>query len=386
MPSPIELASDRVVVYGLSTEGYSIACQMAINGANVFIIDESSQSAISLKAEIAKTYPNVSALKEDEPLLAMEPIDVAISKAQYLFFAPRIRKTGQETKTEVHSKFKDATSSLKKGSSVVYTLPTGIGGNGENISLLEHVTGLEVGKSISYYYYPLGGGNQPPKVIGSFNNKSDPVLTNLLTNSKKELSLVGISSSEHFHAINVLSRFSTLCSVLEVCKFAHDDTTKTDLQSDDFQNLFLDDMVNGLYDLRSLGTSFEGANTLMYLINGSLKGIDGYIKRLIDEIRATLKKNDLKASRTKIALSWSLDQYEMRGDKIEMLQNLITKLRDYIGDVEAYEDPNLDLFHNDKTTILVICSKADYENMRKRKDDDLIIIKANPLCEISHKE
>jgi len=386
VPSPIELASDRVVVYGLSTEGYSIACQMAINGVNVFIIDESSQSAISLKAEIAKTYPNVSALKEDEPLLAMEPIDVAISKAQYLFFAPRIRKTGQETKTEVHSKFKDATSSLKKGSSVVYTLPTGIGGNSENISLLEHVTGLEVGKSISYYYYPLGGGNQPPKVIGSFNNKSDPALASLLTNSKKELSFVGISSSEHFHAINVLSRFSTLCSVLEVCKFAQDDTTKTDLQSDDFQNLFLDDMVNGLYDLRSLGTSFEGANTLMYLINGSLKGIDGYIKRLIDEIRATLKKNDLKASRTKIALSWSLDQHEMRGDKIEMLQSLITKLRDYIGDVEAYEDPNLDLFHNDKTTILVICSKADYEHLRKKNDNDLIIIKGNPLCEISHKE
>ena len=386
MPSTNELVADRVVVYGLSTEGYSAACQMAINGANVFIIDESSQSAISLKAEIAKTYPNVSALKEDEPLLAMEPIDVAISKAQYLFFAPRIRKTGQETKTEVHSKFKDATSSLKKGSSVVYALPTGIGGNGENISLLEHVTGLEVGKSISYYYYPLGGGNQPPKVIGSFNSKQDPSLASLLTNSKKEASFVGISSAEHFHAINVLSRFSSLCSVLEVCKFAQDENTKTDLQSDDFQNIFLDDMVNGMYDLRSLGTSFEGANTLMYLINGSLKGIDGYIKRLIDEIRATLKKNDLKASRTKIALSWSLDQHEMRGDKIEMLQSLITKLRDYIGDVEAYEDPNLDLFHNDKTTILVICSKLDYERLRKKKDNDLIIIKGNPLCEISHKE
>jgi len=386
VPSQIKMASDRVVVYGLSTEGYSIACHMAINGANVFIIDESSQSAISLKAEIAKTYPNVSSLKEDEPLLAMEPIDVAISKAQYLFFAPRIRKTGQETKTEVHSKFKDATSSLKKGSSVVFTLPTGIGGNSENISLLEHVTGLEVGKSISYYYYPLGGGHHQPKVIGSFNNKPDPSLSNLLSNSKKELSFVGISSSEHFHAINVLSRFSSLCSILEVCKFAQDEITKTDLQSDDFQNLFLDDMVNGLFDLRSLGTSFEGANTLMYLINGSLKGIDGYIKRLIDEIRATLKKNDLKASRTKIALSWSLDQHEMRGDKIEMLQSLIIKLRDYIGDVEAYEDPNLDLFHNDKTTILVICSKSDYERLNKKKDNDMIIIKGNPLCEISHKE
>lgn len=385
IPSTNELASDRVVVYGLSTEGYSLACQMAINGANVFIIDESSQSAISLKPEIAKTYPNVSSLKEDEPLLAVEPIDVAISKAQYLFFAPRIRKTGQETKTEVHSKFKDATSSLKKGSSVIYTLPTGIGGNSENVSLLEHVTGLEAGKSISYFYYPLGGGNPPPKVIGSYNNKHDQNLASLLGH-KKEISFVGVSSAEHFHAINVLSRFSTLCSVLEVCKFAQDESTKMDLSSNDFQNIFLDDMVSGLYDLRSLGTSFEGANTLMYLINGSLKGIDGYIKRLIDEIRTTLKKNDLKASRTKIALSWSLDQHEMRGDKIEMLQNLITKLRDYIGDVEAFSDPNMDLFHNDKTTILVICSKIDYDNLKKKHDNDLIIIKGNPLCEISHKD
>ena len=104
----------KVVVYGLSTEGYAIASQMAIKGAVVSIIDESTPSAISLTAEIAKTYPNVSSLKEDEPLLAMEPIDVAVSKAQYLFFTPRIRKTGQDTKTEIHSKFKDAVKSLKK--------------------------------------------------------------------------------------------------------------------------------------------------------------------------------------------------------------------------------------------------------------------------------
>jgi len=50
----------KVVVYGLSTEGYALASQMAIKGADVYIIDESTPSAISLKAEIAKTYPNVS--------------------------------------------------------------------------------------------------------------------------------------------------------------------------------------------------------------------------------------------------------------------------------------------------------------------------------------
>jgi hypothetical protein len=376
------MTGPKVVVYGLSTEGYAIASQMAIKGADVYIIDESTPSAISLKAEIAKTYPNVSSLKEDEPLLAMEPIDVAISKAQYLFFTPRIRKTGQDIKTEIHSKFKDAVTSLKKNSSVIFTLATGFGGNNENISLLEHVTGLQAGKNISYFYYPLEDLNQQPKIIGSFNGKEDSVLSNLLTNNKKEKKFVGISSSEHFHAIDTLSRFSSLCSILEVCKYAHDEITKNDLSSNDFQEIFLDDMINGLFDLKALGSSFEGSNSLMYLINGSVKGIDGYIKRLIDEIRGTLKKNDLKASRTKIALSWTLDQHAMRGDKIEMLQNLISKLRDYIGDVEAYEDPDFNLFHSDKTTIIVACSQFDFDKIEKsKKDSNLIIIKANPICE-----
>ncbi len=44
----------KVVVYGLSTEGYALACQMSINGADVSIIDESTASAIKLKSEIAK--------------------------------------------------------------------------------------------------------------------------------------------------------------------------------------------------------------------------------------------------------------------------------------------------------------------------------------------
>lgn len=383
LPSSNEMGGAKVVVFGLSTEGYSLACQMALKGADVQIIDETTPSAISIKADIAKTYPSVLSLKEDEPLLEMEPIDIAISKAKYLFFTPRIRKTGQDTKTEVHSKFKDATSQLKKGSSVIYNLGTGFGGNNENISLLEHVTGLELGKSISYYYFPISDPTQTPNVIGSFNNKKDETLAELLSIGKKEKKFVSLSSSEHFHAINILSRFSGLCSILEVCKFAQDETTKNDLASDSFNDIFLDDMINGLYDLRSLGSSFEGANTLMYLVNGSVKGIDGYIKRLIDEIRTTLKKNDLKASRTKIALSWTLDQHAMRGDKIEMLQNLTYRLRDYIGDVEAYEGPDFDLFHSDKTTVVVVCSKYDYENiMKKRKDAELIMIKTNPLCEI----
>lgn len=376
------MVATKIVVYGLSTEGYSIACQLAIKGADVFIVDESAHMAISLKAEIAKTYPNVTSLKEDEPLLGVEPIDVAISHSEYLFFAPRIRKTGQEAKMEIHSKFKDATSSIKKGGSVIYNLPTGIGGNNETISLLEHVSGLEMGKGISYFYYPLSKNNFP-EIIGSFNAKNDDKLARLLETDKKGKKFVSISSAEILHAIKILTQFASLSSVLEVSKFAQDEQTRNDLVLTEYNNLFLDDMTNGLYDLRSLGTSVEGAGTMMYLVNGSIKGIEGYVKRLIDEIRSTLKKNELKASRTKVVLVWTQDSYEMRGDKVDMLNSLVTKLRDYIGDVEIHQGSELDIFHSDKTTIIVACSKFDYDKITKNgKDSDVIVIKTNPLCEI----
>jgi len=371
----------KVVIYGLSTEGYSLACKIALNGGDVQIIDESTPSAISIKQDIAKSYPSVQALKDDEPLLAITSIDAAISKAQVLIFAPRLRKTGQDIKIEINSKFKDAIGNIKKGCSVVYGLGTGFGGNSENISLLEHVTGLKVGKNISYFYYPLSKETIIKPYMGSSNGKENEVLKKLFFNDK-QLNFLTLSSSEYFHAIDILKQFSSQTSILEVCKFAKDSVTKSDLNSEKLGELFLDDLIDGLFDLRSLSSSFEGASSLMYLINGSMKGLDGYIKRLIDETRLILKKNELKASRTKILLLWTLDQNEMKGEKIEKLQELENKLKDYIGDVEAISQP-VDIFQNDKTTIVVVCSKGDFDYMMKNnKDNELIILKANPLCQV----
>ena len=165
-----------------------------------------------------------------------------------------------------------------------------------------------------------------------------------------------------------------------MCKFVKNDT-KHSVLFNDFKDLYLDDMITGLYDLRMLGSSFESAQTLMYLINGSIRGISGYIKRLIDVIRITLKKNDLKASKTKIILSWTLDANEMRGDKIEMLNTITSKLRDYIGDVET-STGSINSFHHDKVTIVVACSSSDYKEINEiEKGEDVFVIKANPLCE-----
>lgn len=375
----------KVVIYGLSTEGYSLACQIALNGGDVQIIDESTPSAISIKEDIANSYPTVQALKDDEPLLAMTSIDAAISKAQVLIFAPKIRKTGQDIKIEINSKFKDAVSNIKKNCLVVYGLGTGFGGNSENMSLLEHVTGLKVGKNVSYFYYPLSKGNTSKSFIGSSDGKENESLKKLFSFSKN-LNFLTLTSSEYFHAIDILKQFSNQTSILEVCKFAKDSVTKSDLNSEKLGEIFLDEIIDGLFDLRSLSSSFEGASSLMYLINGSMKGIDGYIKRLIDETRLILKKNELKASRTKILLLWTLDQHEMKGEKIEKLQELELKLKDYIGDVESISQPT-DIFQNDKTTIVVVCSKSDLEYVLKNnKDDEIIILKANPLCQLVSKK
>lgn len=350
------------------------------------LIDESARMAISLKPDIARTYPNVSSLIEDEPLLDLEPIDVAISNAAYVFFAPRIRKVGSDVKGDVTTKFKDAVKALKRGSSVIYMLPTGVGGSSENIALIEHVTGMSVEKEIAYYYMPSSSMGGPREaVIGSAKAKHDNHLSKMLydPDTRQKVSFVDVSSAELSYVIRILSHYAGVASILEICKKATDSNIGLEMAQGSFTDLYVDDVTSGLYDLRIIGSSLDGAGPLMYLVNGSIKGIEGYSKYLIDQIRATLKRRDLKASRTKVAIAWTLDANEMRGDKIELLSTLETKIKDYIGDVERHQGPTFDLYHTDKTTVVIACSKADFEKVMSKNmaNQDFIVMKANPLCQ-----
>ena len=342
--------------------------------------------AISLKPDIARTYPNVGSLIEDEPLLDLEPIDVAISNASYVFFAPRIRKVGPDVKSDVTAKFKDAIKALKRGASVVYMLPTGIAGNNENIALIEHVTGLSVEKDLSYYYMPISSVAAPSEaLVGSVKSKQDNNLAKMLydPDTRQKVNFVDVNSAELSHVIKTLSHYAGMASILEICKKATDSNIGMELTWGSFTDLYVDDVTSGLYDLRIIGSSLDGAGPLMYLVNGSIKGIEGYVKYLIDQVRTTLKKRDLKASRTKVAIAWTLDPNEMRGDKIELLSSLETKVKDYIGDVERHQGPTFDLYHTDKTTVVIACSKKDFEKVMSKNmaNQDFIVMKANPLCQ-----
>jgi hypothetical protein len=287
----------------------------------------------------------------------------------------------------VIAKFKDATKALKRGASVIYMLPTGVGGNNENIALIEHMTGMTVDKDVSYYYLPIStltsAGSET--LIGSVKTKQDNALTKMLfePDTRRKLRFVDVNSAELTHVIKTLSHYSGMACILEICKKAADGNIGNELMRGTFADLYIDDVTSGLYDLRIIASSLDGAGPLMYLVNGSIKGIEGYVKYLIDQIRATLKKRDLKASRTKVAIAWTLDQHEMRGDKIELLSSLETRVKDYIGDVERHQGPTFDLYHTDKTTVAIACSKADYEKVvsKNMANQDFIIMKANPLCE-----
>ena len=380
-------SSKNTVVYGLSTEGYQIASSLVIRGYKVSLIDEAARMAITLKPEIASSYANVSSLMEDEPLLSLEPIDLAVKDASYVFFAPKIRKVGQDAKADCQIKLRDAIRALGKGSSVIYCLPTGIGGNSENIAIIEHVTGLSANSDFHYYYIPLTTSNPFPKeiIVGSTDTSNNSDISKLLThqNMFEKLIVVDVASAEFIHAIKVLNLYSGTASVLEIFKHARGNNIGEGAYGL-FTDIYLDDISDGLYDLRAISASLTGAGPLMYLVNGTIKATEGYVKHLIDRIRDTLKNRDLKASRTKVLVAWTLDVNEMRGDKIELMHSLESRLKDYIGDVELQYGSKLELYPSDKTIVIVACSKYDLNHIQTKSNNvsDAIIMQANPACHI----
>ena len=385
----LETASKPVVVYGLSTEGYKIASTIATRGHNVSLIDESARMAIMLKPEIIKTYPSVSSLLEDEPLLELQPVDVAIKMASYVFFSPKVRKTGQDVRADISSKLREVARSISPGTSFVFTLPTGVGGNTENIALIEHLTGFVIGRDVYYYYMPitsLSELHQPDLLVGSSSsNKNDLHLLGLIQDQPQtgDSNIVDIYSAELAHVIRILEHYTGLASTLEVCKQTRSSGFPSQVLQNKYGELYIDEISNGLYDLRVVASSLSGAGPLAYLVNGTIKGIEGYVKHLIDRLRLVLKTAELKASRTRVIIAWTLDQNEMKGDKIELFSTLESRLKDYIGDVERRPGTSLDIYPTDKNTVVIACSKDDFGAISRTDSHnlDLIIMKANPVCE-----
>ncbi|MDP9016198.1 MAG: hypothetical protein M3M87_05515 [Thermoproteota archaeon] len=374
-----------IVIYGLSTEGYEIAKRILQHQPRVVIIDENSRLGISLTPKIVKEYPNIAFLMEEELLLNLEPFDKSISGAPIIFFVPRIRKTNYDVKNDIIPKFKEIISNLKKNTSIVFNIPLGIGGNTEIITLIEHLSGFTVGTDIFYYYNPLDKIESAETIIGSYQQISDTYFSstiNLIYKiDKQKLKILSISSAELLYTINIVNRYSNMTSINEITKINRIKEIRSEISQNNIEPIYFDEIVNGLFDLRILSLSLTNSSALGYIVNGTIRSIEGFAKSLIEEIRIQLKLREIKASRTKVTILWTIDNNEMRGDKTIMLESLKLKLRDYIAEVDTQSIENY--LPNTVTNIIIACSSEDYKKIISKIDKNhhhnskIIVVSAN---------
>jgi len=371
-----------VAVYGLSTEGYKIASHISTKGIPVSIIDDSSGMAITLKPEIAKTYSNVTSFIQDETLLDFEPFDVAINSASFIFFTPRIRKSWPDAKNHIGSKFRDVIKHVNKDSSIINAVPAGFGVNNENITLIERRTGLSVGKNIFYHYMPVSSISSSlfESIIGT-KSQVNSNLTSLLNglHPNNMMKIVDIESAEYIYCIRILRHYGLMSPIFEICKFADHNFQSQIMESESIDEIFLDDLVVGLFDLNTILSSLAGISPLTLLVKGNIATVENYLKHLTEQIKILLKRFELKASKTKAIISWTFDPNEMRGDRLEIISRLESRLKDYVGDVERH-DSIFDFYSSEKKLIVLSCSKSDFEKLNKNNpNSDIIIVKATPL-------
>lgn len=367
-----------LVVYGLSTEGFEIAKRILQMQPRVIIIDENSRLGIILTPEIAKEYSNISFLTDEELLLNLEPFESAIINAPMIFFAPRIRKINQDVKNEIIQKFRELITFLRKDSVIVVNIPLGIGGNNEIITLIEHQSGLIVGKDIHYYYNPIKAHGEVDRIVVGSSYPRDKVSTftnSILTHINKyktvqpDITTSSVVSAEMNYSINVIKKFSVLACINEISRLTKLKDDKMEIFSKMYKQVYFDEIANGLFDLRMISHSLSSSTPLSYLVNGTIKSIEGYIKSLVDETRSQLKIREIKASRTKVTILWTIDNYEIRGDKAIIRELLESKLRDYIGEVEIQDSNNY--IPNSLNNIIIACSNSDYEKIIDKMNSNI---------------
>jgi len=149
------LPKPKVAVYGLTSEGYSMASRL-IERASVTIVDETLQMAMDLEQGIVRTHKTVQELVGDEMLMGLKPVSQVLSEAAVIIFAPKLRKMRDESVIEASAKLRDVARYTSSGSTLLNLLPTGVGGNTDNVALLEKQTpgrGVGVSEAQEADYY-----------------------------------------------------------------------------------------------------------------------------------------------------------------------------------------------------------------------------------------
>ena len=367
----------RVAMYGLTSEAYRLAATL-IDRAQVTIVDETLQMAMDIDPAFMKKNPNLQEVMAEEPLLSVKPLEQVLGEANVIFFTPRLRRPSDETLIEAGSKLRDLARYLSKGVTLVNSLPTGPGGNSDNIMLAEKQTGLQVGSALTYAYMPLRPGDAKPAVVSAagLTEKGPLQALGFTPNSQN------VFSAELEYASSVME--TTVASVTDIELARRAREAKVTLQKS--SNIYIDEFSKYLYELKAIQASEETGESISYLAGATLKSFDNYVRYTVDETREVLKEKQLKASRTKISLLWSLDKYEMRGERLQVAESIQQRLRDYVTDVDVVSRPKgkggAELLDPLKHNVIIVCSKDDWDTMkqarREQRSVETTVISATP--------
>jgi UDP-N-acetyl-D-mannosaminuronate dehydrogenase len=359
------LAKPKVAVYGLTSEGYSVASRL-IDKAAVTIVDETLQMAMDLEPGMVKSHKTVQDLVGDEMLMGLKPVSQVLAEASVILFTPKLRKTGDESIIEASAKLRDVAKYAPSGATVVNFLPTGIGGNADNAALLEKQTGMKVGERLNYGYCPLGpisgaeadfdASASSIAMVGSKAASKDFA-------SMEELGFKttyeGIPRLELDYISRVLATCTSMAAEVELMRKARELKTSTSAQSE----RYIDQLASLVYELTAIQSSEDVGEPITYLAGAAVKSLENYERYVVEETRDLLRELQLKASRTRVMVAWSADKYEMRADRLAAALSLTEKLRDYVTDVRQVDARTRadDLIDSYKHSVAIVCTHGDYE-------------------------
>lgn len=365
MPKP------KVALFGLTTEGYTLAAALT-DKAEVTIVDETLQMAMDLNSAFLKKNPDLGALMAGEPLLSFKPIEKVLGEAEVIFFTPKLRRPSEETLIEAGTKLRELSKHLSKGVALVNTLPTGPGGNSENIMLVEKQTGLTVGDSLTYAYMPRRPGPGRSSIFSVAGETKQLEALGYAPNSQN------IFSAELEYASEVIQESIGSVAEVELGKKAREGNVVMKSGKD----VYVDDFARHLYDLRAIQASEEAGEPISYIAGATLKSLENYARYVVDETRDVLRDKELKAARTRISLLWSLDQYEMRPDRVQMAEGIQQRLRDYVTDVQITSaGTGREILDPLKHNVVIACSERDHaglKELRGNRGAEITVIRATP--------
>jgi hypothetical protein len=357
------LPKPKVAVYGLTSEGYSVAGRL-IEKAAVTIVDETLQMAMDLEQGMVKTHKTVQELVSDEMLMGLKPVSQVLSEASVIIFAPKLRKVGDESVIEASAKLRDVAKFASSGSTVVNLLPTGVGGNADNVALLEKQTGMKVGERLNYAYCPTG---PQAGADGSTSAYTVAVLGSKAT-SKEFASLEDLGFKAAYEGVATLeleyiSRVLTLCTSMAAEVELMRKSRELNVSGGPQPERYIDQLASLVYDLTAIQSSEDVGEPITYLAGAAVKSLENYERYVVEATRDLLRELQLKASRTRVLVAWSADKYEMRADRLATAQSLAEKLRDYVTDVRQVDARSRteDLIDSYKHSVAIVCTPADFE-------------------------